>query len=236
MKHSLIIVGLVVTFISACSSHEAEPYPVETYTKKEYVVTKTAINDVFEKSDSRGVTELKTENTIPADEEVCEIITGCAIDNVGKCIGCTVKKRDLATLEFKGNGSLRSGDYRITSKLAHTGKVTRWTIPLKMSLRNISKNTYLMKFYGIGKVNRTTVDCTKPYVATFSLNENNEEIYFKTVDRGSCPNIITANEKVKWESNLHGLKKMKSYSNGECHVGPCDWISTKINVYFYERI
>ena len=233
MKHLLKTIGLLSAFISACSSYEPRPYPVETEIN---VVPKTTINDVFVKSDNRNFTELKTENTIPADEEVCEIITGCEITKKGKCIGCSVKKRDLAALEFEGNGSLRSGDYRITSKLAHTGKVTRWTIPLKMSLRNISKNTYLMKFYGIGKVNGIIVDCSEPHVATFSINENNEEIHFKTVDSGSCPNIITANENVKWESNLYGLKKMKSYSNGECHVGPCDWIYTKTNVYFYERI
>ena len=237
MKHLLIIIGLLSAFISACSSHEPlNPYPVDIVDTN--VVTKTTINNAFEKP------TLKAENTIPADEEVCEIITGCAVDDAGKCIGCTVKKRDLATLEFKGSGYIRSGDYRITSKLAYTGKVTRWTVPLKMSLRNISKNTYLMKFYGIGKINGHTINCTNPYVAIFSINENNEETSFKIVDEGSCPGRIAMTDwEVKWESNEYGLKKMKSYSidknsgkRAVCDVGPCDWISTMINVYFYERI
>ena len=233
MKHLLKTIGLLSAFISACSSYEPRPYPVETEIN---VVPKTTINDVFVKSDNRNFTELKTENTIPADEEVCEIITGCAINEVGKCIGCSLKKRDLATLKFKDEGSLRSGDYRITTLMKHTGEVIRWTIPLKMTLINISKATYLMTFSGIGKVAGETVDCSSPFVATFTIDENNMEKSFIMLDGGSCPHIKSDTYKAKWESNEYGLKKMKSYSNGECIVGPCDWIYTKTNVYFYERI
>lgn len=183
-----------------------------------------------------SATEFNHENIIPFEEEVCEIITGCAIDKNGKCIGCTIKKRDLATLKFEVGGSLE-GDYKITTFLEHTGKVTRWTVPLKMTLMNISKKTYLMKFTGMGEVIGLTIDCSEPYVALFTVDENNEETSFKILDEGSCPGRITHNHKVKWESNEYGLKKMKSYSKGgECVVGPCDWISTMINVYFYERI
>ena len=240
MKHLLKTIGLLSAFISACTI--SAPIPEEKYAvkvKETFVDTSTfemeiiksqTINSAFSK------TKLKSENTIPADEEVCEIITGCEITKKGKCIGCSVKKRDLATLEFEGNGSLRSGDYRITSKLAHTGKVTRWTIPLKMTLINISKATYLMTFSGIGKVAGETVDCSSPFVATFTIDENNMEKSFIMLDGGSCPHIKSDTYKAKWESNEYGLKKMKSYSNGECIVGPCDWIYTKTNVYFYERI
>ena len=106
-----------------------------------------------------------------------------------------------------------------------------------MTLMNISKKTYLMKFTGMGEVIGLTIDCSEPYVALFTVDENNEETSFKILDEGSCPGRITHNHKVKWESNEYGLKKMKSYSKGgECVVGPCDWISTMINVYFYERI
>jgi len=179
--------------------------------------------------------DLKSENTIPYDEEVCEIPAGCAIDKNGKCIGCVYRKRDLATLDYS-TGTLRTGDYIMSTLMEHTGKVTRWTVPLNMSLRNISKRTYLMTFTGIGEVVGITVDCSDPFVAIFTIDENNEETSFKVLDKGSCPDVISANQKVKWESNVYGLKKMKYYSNGECIVGPCDWISTKINVYFYERI
>ena len=230
MKNLLIIIGILAAFISACSSHEAEPYPVETYTKYENVVPKTTI-------DNRVFTELKSENSIPADEEVCEIITGCEVTKKGKCIGCVTKKRDISTLEYDGGGSLREGDYRITTLMEHTGKITRWTIPLKMSLRNISKRTYLMKFSGIGKVEGNKIDCSEPLVAMFSIDDNNIETSFRVLDGGSCSGIVSNTHKVKWESNEYGLKKMKSYSKGgECVVGPCDWISTMINVYFYERI
>ena len=183
------------------------------------------------------VLELKSENSIPADEEVCEIITGCEVTKKGKCIGCVTKKRDISTLEYDGGGSLREGDYRITTLMEHTGKITRWTIPLKMSLRNISKRTYLMKFSGIGKVEGNKIDCSEPLVAMFSIDDNNIETSFRVLDGGSCSGIVSNTHKVKWESNEYGLKKMKSYSKGgECVVGPCDWISTMINVYFYERI
>ena len=230
MKNLLIIIGILTAFISACSSHEAEPYPVETYTKYENVVPKTTI-------DNRVFTELKSENSIPADEEVCEIITGCEVTKKGKCIGCVTKKRDISTLEYDGGGSLREGDYRITTLMEHTGKITRWTIPLKMSLRNISKRTYLMTFSGIGKVEGNRIDCSEPLVAMFSIDDNNIETSFRVLDGGSCSGIVSNTHKVKWESNEYGLKKMKSYSKGgECVVGPCDWISTMINVYFYERI
>ena len=52
MRYLLIIIVILTAFISACSSHEAEPYPVETYTKYENVVSKTTINDAFEKKQS----------------------------------------------------------------------------------------------------------------------------------------------------------------------------------------
>ena len=244
MKHLLKTIGLLSAFISACTISAPIPekeyeYNVPVKVKETFVDTSTfemeiiksqTINSAFEKA------ELKSENIIPADEEVCEIITGCAVDEVGKCIGCSLKKRDLATLKFKDEGSLRSGDYRITTLMKHTGEVIRWTIPLKMTLINISKATYLMTFSGIGKVAGETVDCSSPFVATFTIDENNMEKSFIMLDGGSCPHIKSDTYKAKWESNEYGLKKMKSYSNGECIVGPCDWIYTKTNVYFYERI
>ena len=127
MKHLLKTIGLLSAFISACTI--SAPIPEEKYAvkvKETFVDTSTfemeiiksqTINSAFSK------TKLKSENTIPADEEVCEIITGCAVDEVGKCIGCSLKKRDLATLKFKDEGSLRSGDYRITTLMKHTGEV-----------------------------------------------------------------------------------------------------------------
>ena len=94
-----------------------------------------------------------------------------------------------------------------------------------------------MTLSGMGKVVGQVIDCTKRYVAMFVLDKNNIETSFERLDGGSCPSVISANHKVKWESNGDGLKKMKSYSKGGvCDVGPCDWISTMINVYFYERI
>ena len=94
-----------------------------------------------------------------------------------------------------------------------------------------------MTLSGMGKVVGQVIDCTKRYVAMFVLDENNIATSFRKLDGGSCPRIVSVNYKVKWESNGDGLKKMKSYSKGGvCDVGPCDWISTMINVYFYERI
>ena len=226
MKKLLIAIWISAAFVSACTK-DIEPIVA----KSDYLSLPSVSKTVERKSNP----VLKTENRIPADEEVCELLSGCGIDETGKCIGCVVKKRDIATLDYDA-GTLRAGEYRMTTFMEHTGKITRWSIPLKMSLRNVSEKTYLMTFSGIGKVGSHVIDCTKPYVAMFVLDENNIETSFRKLDGGSCPRIVSTNYKVKWESNGDGLKKMKSYSNGGCVVGPCDWISTMINVYFYERI
>ncbi len=223
MKKLLIAIWISAAFVSACTK-DIEPIVAESEYRSLPSVSKTVSKTV-----------LKPENRIPADEEVCEIISGCGIDESGKCIGCVLKKRDVATLDFDA-GTLRAGEYRMTTFMEHTGKITRWSVPLKMSLRNVSDKTYLMTFSGIGKVGSYVIDCTKPYVAMFVLDENNIETSFKKLDGGSCPKVVSTNYKVKWESNGDGLKKMKSYSNGGCVVGPCDWISTMINVYFYEFV
>ena len=227
MKKLLIAIWISAAFVSACTK-DIEPIVAESDYRALPSVSKTV--------ERKSNPVLKTENRIPADEEVCELLSGCGIDESGKCIGCVLKKRDVATLDFDA-GTLRAGEYRMTTFMEHTGKITRWSIPLKMSLRNVSEKTYLMTFSGIGKVEGLVVDCTKPYVAMFVLDKNNIETSFERLDGGSCPSVISANHKVKWESNGDGLKKMKSYSKGGvCDVGPCDWISTMINVYFYERI
>ena len=233
MKQLLIAIWISSAFVAACTK-DIEPIVAES----EYLSLPSVSKTVERKSNS----VLKTENRIPVDEEVCELLSGCGIDESGKCIGCVVKKRDVATLDFDA-GTLRAGEYKMTTLMEHTGKITRWTVPLKMSLRNISEKTYLMTFSGIGKVGSHVIDCTKPYVAMFVLDENNIQTSYKRLDGGSCPNIASPNQKVKWESNEDGLKKMKSYSTdinsgrrAVCDVGPCDWISTMINVYFYERI
>ena len=226
MKKLLIAIWISVAFVSACTKG-IEPIVAENEYRSLPSVSKTV--------ERKSNTVLKTENRIPADEEVCELLSGCGIDESGKCIGCVLKKRDVATLDFDA-GTLKAGEYRMTTLMEHTGKITRWSVPLKMSLRNVSEKTYLMTFSGIGKVGSHVIDCTKPYVAMFVLDNNNTETSFKRLDGGSCPSVVSVNQKVKWESNEDGLKKMKSYSNGVCDVGPCDWISTMINVYFYERI
>ena len=227
MKKLLIAIWISAAFVSACTK-DIEPIVA----KSDYLSLPSVSKTVERKSNP----VLKTENRIPADEEVCELLSGCGVDESGKCIGCVLKKRDVATLDFDA-GTLRTGEYRMTTLMEHTGKITRWSVPLKMSLRNISEKTYLMTFSGIGKVEGLVVDCSNPYVAMFVLDKNNIETSFERLDGGSCPNVVSVNEKVKWESNEDGLKKMKSYSKGGvCDVGPCDWISTMINVYFYERI
>ena len=227
MKKLLIAIWISAAFVSACTKD------IEPIVAKSDYLSLPSVSKIVERKSN---TVLKTENRIPADEEVCELLSGCGIDETGKCIGCVVKKRDVATLDYDA-GTLRAGEYKMTTLMEHTGKITRWSVPLKMSLRNISEKTYLMTFSGMGKVVGQVIDCSKPYVAMFVLDKNNIETSFKRLDGGSCPNIVSVNQKVKWESNEDGLKKMKSYSKGGvCDVGPCDWISTMINVYFYERI
>ena len=93
-----------------------------------------------------------------------------------------------------------------------------------------------MTISGKGIIGDKRVNCSDPYVAIFAVDHNNVETSFKTVNGGSCPESISSTHVSKWEYNEHGLKKSKSYSNGTCIVGPCDWISTKINVYIYERV
>ena len=88
----------------------------------------------------------------------------------------------------------------MSTQVLYTGKTIRWTVPLKMSLRNISKRTYLITFSGIGKVVGETIDCSEPLVAMFVLDDNNIESSFKVLDGGSCPNIISNTHKAKWES------------------------------------
>ena len=61
----------------------------------------------------------------------------------------------------------------MSTQVLYTGKTIRWTVPLKMSLRNISKRTYLITFSGIGKVVGETIDCSEPLVAMFVLEDNN---------------------------------------------------------------
>ena len=237
MKIFLTAFCVFSLFFSGCTK-DIEPAPVPNSSRVDKTVELPRNKSVVRKNN----TVLKEENRIPSGEEVCEIPGGCAIDEVGKCIGCVTKKRDIATLDYSA-GTLRTGDYRITTQIQHTGKTIRWTVPLNMSLRNISKRTYLMTFTGIGEVEGITVDCSDPFVAIFTIDENNEETSFKVLDKGSCPEVVSENWKVKWESNEYGLKKMKSYSTdinsgrrAVCHVGPCDWISTMVNVYFYEFV
>ena len=229
MKILLTVFCVFSLLFSGCKENiELEPIPARPRVDK-------TVEPPTNKTIARGNnTALKAENIIPADETTCPIESGCPIKD-GVCKGCVVKKRDITTLDFNA-GTLKTGEYKMTTVMEHTGKITRWTVPLNMSLRNISGKTYLMTFSGIGEVDGKIVDCSSPHVSMFVLNENNIETSFKKLDGGSCPNIVSANWKVKWESNEHGLKKMKSYSNGGCVVGPCDWISTMINVYFYERI
>ena len=72
MKHLLKTIGLLSAFISACSSYEPRPYPVETEIN---VVPKTTINDVFVKSDNRNFTELKTENFDRPNKDVVYVFS-----------------------------------------------------------------------------------------------------------------------------------------------------------------
>ena len=236
MKILLTVFCVFSLLFSGCKKNiELEPIPARPRVDK-------TVEQPTNKTVARGNnTVLKAENRIPADETTCPIESGCPIKD-GVCKGCVVKKRDITTLDFSA-GTLKTGEYKMTTVMEHTGKITRWTVPLNMSLRNISGKTYLMTFSGIGEVDGKIVDCSSPHVSMFVLNENNIETSFKKLDGGSCPNIVSANWKVKWESNEHGLKKMKSYSTdinsgrrSVCNVGPCDWISTMINVYFYEFV
>ena len=233
MKHLLIAIWISSAFIAGCSvkpKHNPAPVASAVVVVDEGVTA----DEVVDKRVYVDEGVLKDENAIPNGIYVCNSPNGCRYLD-GKCIGCTLKKRDIATLDFSA-GTLRTGEYIASTLIHHTGKIYRWEIPLKMSLRNISEKTYLLTLSGIGKIGDQVTDCSKPYVAMFVLDDNNIETLFKTLDSGSCPEAVSSNHKVKWKSSEHGLKKMKSYSNGTCIVGPCDWISTMINVYIYERI
>ena len=142
---------------------------------------------------------------------------------------------DLASLTYSV-AKLPEGEYRMKTLVMNEGRVIYWTLPLKMTLQNIVGNVYVVKFSGRGKVLDNSIDCTKPFVLTFTLNHNNKQVSSSVLDGGSCPNIHTADQNVVWKTNEKGLKKIKTYSNGVCDVGPCDWITTKTNSYFYERI
>ena len=198
-------------------------------------------------------------STVSLAKEICPLSTGCPVrDNV--CIGCIIVEdeptqiesklpvivikevikevnvsNDLASLNYNVE-KLPEGDYRIKTLVMNEGRVIYWTLPLKMSLQNIVGNVYVVKFSGKGKVLDNHIDCTKPFVLTFTLDHNNKQISSSVLDGGSCPTIHTTDQNVVWKTNERGLKKIKSYSNGRCDVGPCDWIITKTNSYFYERI
>lgn len=197
-------------------------------------------------------------------EEVCLKPEGCKLYD-GMCIGCIIVENepkqiesklpviivkevikevikevevfnDLASLTYS-IGRLPEGEYRMKTLVMNEGRVIYWTLPLKMTLQSITGNVYVVKFSGKGKVLDNNIDCTKPFVLTFTLDHNNKQINSSVLDGGSCPNIHTTDQNVVWKTNERGLKKIKTYSiGGTCDVGPCDWITTKTNSYFYERI
>ena len=199
-------------------------------------------------------------STASLAKETCPLSNGCPIRD-GVCIGCIIIEdepkqieskplpvivvkevvkevevfNDLASLTYSV-AKLPEGEYRMKILVMNEGRVIYWTLPLKMTLQNIVGNVYVVKFSGRGKVLDNSIDCTKPFVLTFTLNHNNKQVSSSVLDGGSCPNIHTADQNVVWKTNEKGLKKIKTYSNGVCDVGPCDWITTKTNSYIYERI
>ena len=56
---------------------------------------------------------------------------------------------DLASLNYNV-GKLPEGDYRMKTLVMNEGRVIYWTVPLKMSLQNITGNVYVLKFSGKG--------------------------------------------------------------------------------------
>ena len=114
---------------------------------------------------------------------------------------------DLASLTYSV-AKLPEGEYRMKTLVMNEGRVIYWTLPLKMTLQNIVGNVYVVKFSGRGKVLDNSIDCTKPFVLTFTLNHNNKQVSSSVLDGGSCPNIHTADQNVVWKTNEKGLKKI----------------------------
>ncbi len=131
MKILLTVFCVFSLLFSGCKENiELEPMPARSRVDK-------TVESPTNKTIARGNnTALKAENRIPADETTCPIESGCPIKE-GVCKGCVVKKRDITTLDFSA-GTLKTGEYKMTTVMEHTGKITRWTVPLNMSLRNIS--------------------------------------------------------------------------------------------------
>tara|TARA_Y100000310_G_C20520684_1_gene733515 strand:+ start:352 stop:882 length:531 start_codon:yes stop_codon:yes gene_type:complete len=172
--------------------------------------------------------------TVSFADQICLTPEGCPIRN-GICIGCVEKDLDLASMTYN-NGKLINGEYNIRLQVRNDGSIIRWAIPLRMSLRSVSDNSYLIRFSGRGRVGGVDIDCTRPLVKLITLGENNFQIFSKVVETGSCAKIASPDQKVEWKVNKHGLKAIKTYTKEKCIVGPCDWIESKKYSFFYEKL
>lgn len=110
-----------------------------------------------------------------------------------------------------------------------------------LNVTEISDNQYIGMFYGklvywsTRKNKQVSIDCGKPSIFTFSLNENGEETSRRIVEEGNCK-LQKANRNliIKWK--LLNDKLILTKDGGQrCVVEPCGKLDRTVYIQNFDK-
>lgn len=139
--------------------------------------------------------------------------------------------------EKKSLNSL-AGLYRMSDTIyTHNEKTTFTNLDdnLMMNISEIAENNYLATFYGRFKHRDTDVDCGKPSILMFSVDDEGVEISREVVKEGNCK-LQQPHHKLRvgWKLENDQLILTKS-AGSECVVEPCGKLDRVVYIQKFDK-
>lgn len=139
--------------------------------------------------------------------------------------------------EKKSLNSL-AGLYRMSDTIySHNEKTTFTNLDdnFMMNISEITENNYLATFYGRLKYRDTDIDCGKPSILMFSVNNDGVEISREIVKEGKCK-LQKPHRKLRvgWKLENDQLILTKS-AGSECVVEPCGKLDRVVYIQKFDK-